>query len=79
MTVAAVPAQPTRTSKEIQQEFNNIAFRAGHLQHDIDNKKTDLKMFNDTLRSLQLEYNTVKHQEDEAAKATAPAKESAVQ
>lgn len=74
MSVEAVPNQKARTSKDIQTEFNNIAFRAGHLQHDIWTKEKDLKMFNDTLASLQVEYNQVKQQEDSVAKALADAK-----
>lgn len=74
MSVAAVPNQKTRTTKDIQEEFNNLAFRAGHLQHDIFNKEKDLKVFNDTLQSLQLEYNQVKQQEDSVVKALSEAK-----
>lgn len=62
-----------RTSQDVQSDFNNLAFRAGHLQHDIFTKEKDLKMFNDTLVSLQVEYNQVKQQEDAIAKATAEA------
>jgi len=58
-----------RTSKQIQEDFNQLAFRAGHLQHDIWQKEKDLKMFNETLAGFQAEYTKVKAAEDEAAKA----------
>jgi len=74
MSLEAVPSQKPRTSEDIKSEFNNLAFRAGHLQHDIYTKEKDLKMFNDTLASLQVEYNSVKQQEDLVAKAVAEAK-----
>ncbi len=65
--------QKAKTSKDIQSDFNNLAFRAGHLQHDIYNKEKELKMFNESLRDLQVEYNKVKQEEDLVAKAVAEA------
>lgn len=68
--------QKPRTSADIQTDFNNLAFRAGHLQHDIYNKEKELKMFNESLRDLQVEYSKVKQQEDAEQKAPAPALEA---
>ncbi len=69
--------KPKRTTKEIQSDFNNLAFRAGHLQHDIFNKEKDLQRFNESLVTLQIEYNTAKQKEDAEAKAAADAAEAA--
>lgn len=79
MPVQAVPvsqdqAPAKRASVDVQSDFNNLAFRAGHLQFEISCKEKDLKMFNDTLINLQIEYNTLKQQEDSVAKAVASAK-----
>lgn len=71
MSVEAVPSPKPRTSQDVQSDFNNLAFRAGHLQKDIYTKERDLKMFNETLDTLQIEYNKLKQQEDAVAKAVA--------
>ena len=63
-------APKPRTSTDAQQDFNNLAFRCGHLQHDIFNKTKDLEVMNET-KTIQKEYSDLKKAEDEAAKASA--------
>lgn len=60
-----------RTSQDIQLEFNNLCFRAGSLQFEIDQKKADLDMLNKTMRDLSFEYIKVKNSESAAASAPA--------
>lgn len=57
-----------RTSTDVQSDYNNLAFRAGHLQLEIFNKQKEIKLFNETLESLRLEFTKLKNEEDEAAK-----------
>lgn len=69
MSVTAVPSSPKRTLLEVQSEFNNLAFKAGHLQRDIYLKEKELSMINGTLDNLYVEYSTLKQQEDAAPAA----------
>lgn len=83
---AALQQPAPRTVAQVQQEFANLAVRAGSLQFEIEGKKSDLKLVNDTLRTLTFEYNTLLQKEQaiaqavqaaaEAAKAPAPATEA---
>lgn len=57
----------SRSTKEINQEYQNVAFKSGGLQYEIDCKKRDLAAINDTLRGLASEYVTA-----QAAEAAAP-------
>ena len=57
--------KPARSVAEIQQEYQNLAFRAGNLQYEICQKNKDLDLINDTLRSLSFEFVAAQ----EAAKA----------
>ena len=59
-----------RSTKDINQEYQNLAFKSGGLQYEIDCKKRDLSLINDTLRSLASEY--VSAQSAEAAAAATP-------
>lgn len=59
-----------RTSEVIVSEFNNLAFKAGNIQYEVHEKSKELTMINSTLRSLTLEYNKVKADEQAAQAAT---------
>lgn len=56
----------TRTTADIQNEYNNLAFKAGNLQFELQERKRNLDMINDTLRALSTEYVSVKQAEDAA-------------
>ncbi len=56
-----------RTSKAIEQEYQNLTFKSGSLQYEISCKTKDLNLINDTLRSLASEYVATKQAEDAAA------------
>lgn len=61
---------PARTKQDVVTEHNNLAFRAGILQYEASEKASELKMVNETLRALNLEYNKF----DAAEKAQAAQK-----
>ncbi len=52
-----------RTPEDIQKEFNNLVFKAGHLQFQIDCNTGDLEAINQTLRDLNFEFVTAKNAE----------------
>ena len=54
---------PKRTSDEVLKEYNNLAFKAGNLQYSVFETKREVEAINGTLRSLTLEYNKLKAQE----------------
>lgn len=56
-----------RTSKTVEAEYNNLAFRCGHLQIEIVRKQAELKAYNETLDTLQREYSDLKTKETKAA------------
>ena len=56
-----------RTSASIQEEYANLAFKAGNLQYEIVERNSNLVMVNNTLRELSLEYTRVKEAEDKTA------------
>lgn len=62
----------SRTIPEIQQEYQNLCLKAGHLQYQVYNHTRDLEMINSELRDLNLEAAAV--QAAEAAKAKEEAK-----
>ena len=53
-----------RSAKEIESEYQNLTFKSGALQYELDCKRKDLEMINDTLRSLAFEYIEAKKKED---------------
>jgi len=61
-----------RPVSEIQQQYQNLCTKAGHLQYQIFTLQKDLAMTNDTLRDLNVEAG----ESQKAAEATA-AKEAA--
>lgn len=69
-----MPEASKRTTAEIQQEYNNLAFKSGNLQYEIVERKSNLAMINDTMRSLSLEYVSVKAAEDKAKAEAAETK-----
>ena len=82
--IADIAPPVKRTSDDIQKDFNNLAFKCGHLQHATYKQTKDLEVMNQTLLTLQKEYSDAKTSEDaaaaEAAKAVAavvPAPEAA--
>lgn len=56
-----------RTVEDIQKDFNNLAFKAGHLQFQIDCNTGDLNKINQTLKDLNLEFVAAKNAEAKAA------------
>lgn len=56
-----------RTTKVIEQEYQNLTFKSGALQYEIDCKNKDLAAINDALRGLAHEHVATKKAEDEAA------------
>ena len=68
----------TRTVPEIQQEYQNLCIKAGHLQYQIYTYEKDVEMINKELRDLNLEAAAskaaeAKASEEAAAKAAADA------
>lgn len=61
-------AKPARATKDIQLEYQNLAFKAGNLQYELFSKTLDLKQLNEQMRELNFEYVEAKNRED-AAKA----------
>lgn len=59
-----------RTLPEIQQEYQNLCLKAGHLQYQVSVFSGDLDMVNKELRSLNFEAAALKA-EDEKASAKA--------
>lgn len=57
-----------RSTQEIQQEYQNLAFRAGNLQYELSQKGKDLTLINDQMRNLNFEFISSKEAEDAAAK-----------
>ncbi len=53
---------PKRTLEDVQKEYNNLAFRAGHLQYEIAVKTKDLGMINDGMKSLAAEGSKLQAQ-----------------
>lgn len=77
-TQNGTPQQPPqRTVAQVQQEFANLAVRAGSLQFEIEGKKNDLKLVNDSLRNLTFEYNTLLQKEQAIAQAVQAAAQAA--
>lgn len=62
---------PKRTIAEIQQEYQGLCLKAGHLQYQVFTLKKDLALVNDELRDLNLEASQVKAEEERAAKVVA--------
>ena len=61
----------SRSTQEIQAEYQQLAFKAGNLQYAIGQQKKDLELINDQLRDLNFEYTAAKNLE-EAAKPSEP-------
>lgn len=64
-----------RSVQEIQQEYQNLAFKSGNLQYEISQKKKDLDLLNSSMRDLNFEYIAAKEAEDAKPKE-APAAEA---
>jgi len=62
----------TRTVAEIQQEYQGLCFKAGHLQYQISALSKDLELLNSTMRDLNFEAASVQAKESEASKASEP-------
>ncbi len=68
--------KPARSTQEIQQEYQNLAFKAGNLQYAIVSQEKDLALLNEQLRNLNFEFVSARTAED-AARAAQPAAEDA--
>ncbi len=60
---------PKRTTAEILQEYNNLAYKSGHVQYTIVAHTKELAMINASLQSLSVEHAAAKLEEDKAAAA----------
>lgn len=72
-------AKPERTLQDIQQEYNGLCNKAGHLQYQIFTFKKDLDLVNSALRDLNfeaaaLQANTAKKAAEEAQEKAAAEK-----
>lgn len=66
-------SSPKRSIPEIQQEYQNLCLKAGHVQYQIYTHTSDLELVNAQLRDLNLEAAAVKAEEDKkAAEAAKP-------
>jgi hypothetical protein len=63
----------TRTIPEIQNEYQNLCLKAGHLQYQVTVFQGDLDLVNKELRDLNLEAASVKAAEAKAASDAAAA------
>lgn len=62
-----------RSIPEIQQEYQNLCLKAGHLQYQVYTFTKDLEAVNKELRDLNLEAAAVKAAEDAEKAAAVPA------
>jgi hypothetical protein len=62
--------KPERSIEEITKEYQDLTFKAGAMQYEIDCRRRDLDLLNGQLRDLNLEYISAKERHD-AAKASA--------
>lgn len=62
-------SESKKSSQSIQQEYNQLAFRAGNLQYAIRENSKDLDLLNSQMRDLSLEYISVQAEEQKAADA----------
>ncbi len=65
-----------RSSAEIQQEYQQVCAKAGHLQYSIAQTQLDLEQLNAALRGLQVEHSKAKEREKNAAKSAEAQEES---
>lgn len=68
-----------RTVAEIQQEYQQLCLRSGHLQYSIDAFTRDLKILNDKMRDLNFEGAAAQEADAKAAKAKADAEAAALE
>lgn len=60
-----------RSIQEIQQAYQQLALRSGHLQYEISEKSKDLALINVEMRDLNFEFITAKSTEEKAKVAAA--------
>lgn len=58
-----------RSAAEIQNEYQNLCAKAGHIQYTIGVMQSDLSRINSALRDLNTEHAKVKQKESEATVA----------
>jgi hypothetical protein len=66
-----MPEKKDRSVAEIQQEYQQLCFKAGHLQYQIDALSKDLAVLNGTMRDLNFEAAGAQAKEAEAKAALA--------
>lgn len=64
----------SRSIEEIKQEYSNILLKAGSLQYEVLCKENDLKLVNNRLQELNLEFVSASNTAAEVAKKLAEAK-----
>lgn len=73
-------SESKRSIPEIQQEYQNLCLKAGHVQYQLFTNQKDLELLNGELRKLNLEAAAVKAAQDSALAAVeAPAEVPAAQ
>jgi hypothetical protein len=68
---------PPRTSLAVRGEYNNTLFQVGVAQRAIYEKEREIKIYQETLDKLHLEFNQLVQQEQKTAEAVAKAKAEA--
>lgn len=61
-----------RSTKDILEDYNKLAFKSGHLQYTISAHEKDLEKINSAMQDLNLEYVAAKNVEDAASAAETP-------
>ena len=61
--------KPKKTSKELQADFAQAAYKSGLLQYEIAQKTKDLSMLNEQMRDLSFEFVAVSAKERAEAAA----------
>ena len=67
-SVAPEP-KPSRTIKEVQEEYQQLAFKAGNTQYQIYTFERDLELLNSKMRELNFEAAAIQQEEANKAKA----------
>lgn len=60
--------KPVRSFAQIQEEYQKLCYRAGHIQYQVYTYQRDLDSLNSTLRDLNIEAAAAKNAEAEQPK-----------
>lgn len=70
---------PKRTYSQVQQEYVNLALKAGNIQYQMFILKKDLEVMNQSLRDLNFEAAKLQQEEVATAPVAEVSKEAGVQ